>query len=73
MSNVSFAQFVILGLTCTADNVTEDSILDWLFGFDPSCVEADDNHCSPPNVGTMLHALNYTWSSCQDYRGKFFM
>lgn len=55
---------------CFVDKVENDSILDWLFGFDPNCVEADDNHCTPPNIGSILHALpNLTWTSCEDYKG----
>ena len=55
---------------CLVDKVQDDSILDWLFGFDPNCVEADDNHCTPPNIGSILHALpNLTWVACEDYKG----
>ena len=55
---------------CFVDKVQDDSILDWLFGFDPNCVEAEDNHCTPPNIGSILHALpNLTWHSCEDYKG----
>merc|ERR1719341_815101 len=57
-------------LTCTVDKVTEDSILDFLFGFDPSCVETDDHDCGTPNIGSILHAIgNWTWTSCPEFRG----
>lgn len=52
------------------DNTTQDSVLDWLLGFDPSCVDTDTTHCPPPNIGTMLHtAGDYTWTDCPVYRG----
>ena len=58
------------GLTCTVDKVTEDSILDFLFGFDPSCVETDDHDCGTPNIGSILHAIgNWTWIGCPEFRG----
>ena len=57
-------------VTCTVDTTSEDSILDFLFGFDPSCVESDDNHCNTPNVGSILHAIgNWTWTDCPEFRG----
>ena len=58
------------GLTCTVDKVSEDSILDFLFGFDPSCVETDDHDCGTPNIGSILHAIgNWTWTDCPEFRG----
>ena len=58
-------------VTCTADNVTDDSVLDWILGFDPNCVESNDTHCSPPNIGSMLHTIgNYTFTDCVEYRGE---
>ena len=63
-------QLLCSGLTCTVDNTTQDSVLDWLLGFDPSCVDTDTTHCPPPNIGSMLHtAGEYTWTDCPVYRG----
>merc|ERR1712123_44529 len=57
--------------SCLADNTTESSVLDWLFGFNPNCTtETDPEDCPMPSVGSMLHAVgDYAWDSCQTIRG----
>ena len=61
---------MFLEVSCTVDTTSEDSILDFLFGFDPSCVETDDQKCGTPNIGSILHAIgNWTWTDCPTFRG----
>ena len=52
------------------DTTSEDSILDFLFGFDPNCVETDDHDCGTPNIGSILHAIgDWSWTDCPEFRG----
>ena len=52
------------------DTISEDSILDFLFGFDRNCVETDDHDCGTPNIGSILHAIgNWTWKDCPEFMG----
>jgi len=58
--------------TCLVDDVYDQSQLDWLFGFNPSCRpgNATSPDCTQPSVAGMLHtAGNYTFDSCQTTRG----
>ena len=55
--------------SCLVDDVYDQSSIDWLFGFSPSC-RLNASMCSQPSVAGMLHtAANYTWHSCQTVRG----